>query len=72
MESGTVTAPMRLARAIDGCAPVSRAARSHSSLAKDPVANRFGPGFSPISSAKGGQAYGQQAAMLQAGCRAVP
>ena len=53
MDSRTATAPMRLALAIDGCAPVSRAARSHESQARDPVANGSGPRFSPISNAKG-------------------
>src|ERR1700690_2303216 len=65
MDSGTATAPIRLALAIDGCAPVSRAARSHRSQARDPVTNRFGPRFSPISNAKGwpgGQAASNDAA----------
>lgn len=65
---GTATAPMRLAQAIDGCAPVSRAARSHSSQARDPVTNRFGARFSPISSAKG---WGRRAGSKQRRCGQV-
>lgn len=41
MDKGTATTPMRLARAIDGLAPVPRAARSHKSHASDPVTNRL-------------------------------
>jgi hypothetical protein len=59
MDSGTAPAPMRLARATDGCAPVSRAARGHNSQASAPVTNRFSPRFSPMGSAKGRQGHHQ-------------
>jgi hypothetical protein len=58
MDNRAATAPMRLALATDGCAPVSRAARSHRSQEGDPVTSRFGRRFSPVSNAKGGLAYG--------------
>src|ERR1700723_1803426 len=52
-ESGTAIAPIRLALAIEGRAPVFWAARSQSSQARDPVTVRLGPRLSPMSSAKG-------------------
>jgi hypothetical protein len=45
----TATRPGRLALAIEGSASAERAVRSHSSQGSDPVTNRFGPRFSPIS-----------------------
>ena len=53
IESGTAREPSRLALAIDGSAPAPRAARSHSSHASEPVANKFGPKLRPTSEREG-------------------
>jgi len=53
IDSGTATTPMRLAFAIDGWAPAERAVRNHNNHASDPVTNRFGPRFSPMSKETG-------------------
>src|SRR5579863_10052369 len=53
IDSGTATTPMRLALAIDGSAAADRAVRNHNNQARDPVTNRFGPRFSPMSKEKG-------------------
>ena len=53
IDSGAATKPRRTDRESDGRACAVPAALHHNAQASDPVTNRLGPIFSPISKAKG-------------------